>query len=174
MFVYPVLVGSDENAIAKASTMRQERYLEMAARVAQKSDMTHKHGCVIVLDDDVLCTGFNVHTIHMFHSYSIHAEVDALKKLNKKKYKNLFHKMEMYVVRIGAGRFEGTLKYSKPCEGCQKAIQKYGIQRVYYSTNYDYEKRLKIFMEEENVSNSCDSSCKSCSLVLDDKSNVTL
>lgn len=164
MWVYPFLVGSDENAIAKASSSRQERYMQWAAKVAQKSDMIHKHGCVIVLDDEILCSGFNFHTEHMFHSYSIHAEVDALKKLNKKKYRNSFNKMEMYVVRIGAGKFEGTLKYSKPCEGCQKAILKYGIHKVYYSTNYEYEERLKIIMEEENGSASCDSSeCSCCS-----------
>lgn len=122
----------------------------LASRVAQKSDMAHKHGCVIVLDDEVLSVGHNFHTEHMYHSFSIHAEVDALKKINRRKYKNVFSRMELYVVRIGCGKFEGTLKYSKPCEGCQKAIEKYGIQKIYYSTNYDYEERLKEIMTSES------------------------
>jgi deoxycytidylate deaminase len=118
--------------------------------------MTQKHGCVIVLDDEVLSVGHNYHTTHMFHSYSIHAEVDALRKLNKKKYKYLFCRMELYVVRIGSGRFINTLKYSKPCEGCQCAISKYGIQKVYYSTNWEYEEMLKSILKDQKEEVSCE------------------
>jgi len=139
MEVMPVLVGSEENAYAKSCNFRQDFYLELAAKMAQKSPMNQKHGCVIVLDDEVLSMGHNYHSTHMYHTFSIHAEVDAINKINKKKYKHMFPRMELYVVRIGTGQFQGTLKYSKPCEGCQNAIKKYGICKIYYSSNYEYE-----------------------------------
>jgi deoxycytidylate deaminase len=34
------------------------------------------------------------------------------------------------------------LKYSKPCNGCIKAIEKSGIRRVYYSSNIEFEKMM--------------------------------
>lgn len=143
MELTPIIAGSDDTTQAKTCNFRQDIYMDIAARVAQKSTMGHKHGCVIVLDDEILSIGHNRHCTHMYHTFSIHAEVDALNKINKKKYKNLFSRMELYIVRIGNGKFNQVLKYSKPCEGCQNAIQKYGINKVYYSTNYEYEEFLK-------------------------------
>lgn len=137
------LIGTEDNAIAKTSNCKQDYYMDLAAREALKSDMTQKHGCVILLDDEILSIGHNYRTTHMFHTFSIHAEIDALNKINKKKYKAVFHKMEMYVVRIGTGKFSNVLKYSKPCQGCTNAILKYGIQKVYYSTNWEYEELLR-------------------------------
>jgi deoxycytidylate deaminase len=110
-------------------------YIEKAAKLALKSTMAHKHGCVLVNDDDgmIVSQGYNRSTTIMYHTYSIHAEVDTLMKLKKKANKAILPKCIMYVVRIGP---QQELKYSKPCENCQKAILKYGIKSVYYSTGY--------------------------------------
>lgn len=119
----------DDGIAPKPSTVRQRLYLAKAARAALKSCMTHKHGCVIVASDGtVVCEGYNHHKIHMNHKYSIHAEVDALYKAKKQRWK--LADCEMYVVRIGPGR----LKYSKPCHDCAAVIERHGIRRVYYST----------------------------------------
>jgi len=63
--------------------------------------------------------------------YTIHAERAVLKALGD------FNKLRgatMVVVRYGA---YGTLEPSKPCHGCTchltKAIQQYGLRRIYYS-----------------------------------------
>jgi deoxycytidylate deaminase len=149
VFVYPVLVGSEDNESARTSNCRREHYMELASKEAQKSYMSQQHGCVIVLDNEIISVGHNRHTKQMFHCYSIHAEVDALSKINKKKYKTMFSKMEMYVVRIGKGIFSETLKYSKPCEGCEAAITKYGVQKVFYSTNWEYEEILKAMQQRQ-------------------------
>lgn len=120
----------DDGVLPKASTERQRLYMARAARMALKSIMTHKHGCVLVAADGMIVSeGYNHHKVHMSHKFSIHAEVDALHKAKKRLRKRLAE-CEMYVVRIGPGR----LKYSKPCLDCAQEIERHGIRRVYYST----------------------------------------
>jgi deoxycytidylate deaminase len=126
----------------KASTERQEYFLNVAAKVAHKSVMTHQHGAVIVLDNTIISTGYNYAYDHMCHTNSIHAEVDALIKV-KGVRKNSLTDAEMYVVRIGPNTMSNQLKYSKPCCSCQKAIAKYGIRKVYYSTSVEYNSFVK-------------------------------
>lgn len=123
---------------------KQRIFMEKAARVAMKSTMTHQHGCIIVgSDGTILYEGYNHHKFHMSHTFSIHAEVDALYKAKKGKYK--LTDCEMYVVRIGPQKFDHCLKYSKPCPNCTKEIQKNGIKRVYYSTNHEYDEYAKAY-----------------------------
>lgn len=116
----------------RPSTWRQRQFLAKAARAAQKSSMTHRHGCIIVAaDGTIVSEGFNHHRMAMSHRFSIHAEVAALHRA--KRAKTRFTDCEMYVVRLGPG--PSALKYSRPCEDCVHEITKSGIRRVYYSTN---------------------------------------
>ncbi len=124
---------------AKDSTERQRYFLNCAAKLAMKSGMGHKHGCVIVYEDEIIATGYNHHFTHMSHKYSLHAEMHAIHK-TKKKYKHLLPECELYVVRIAGKNLNNCLKYSKPCEDCSCEIKKCGIPKVYYSTNYEYER----------------------------------
>ena len=115
---------------------RQHFFMEQAVKMAKKSVMEHKHGAVIVHNNEIIATGYNYRQYYMCHGFSIHAEVDALTKLKGRK--NLLAEAELYVARIGKynpaapGAF--CLKYSKPCRECSKAILKQGIRKVYYST----------------------------------------
>jgi deoxycytidylate deaminase len=113
---------------------RQQTYIDIAMKLAQKSVMEHKHGAVIVISNEVIAMGFNHKQEFMCHQRSIHAEVDAILKV-KGRNKCLLNDAEMYVVRIGTVRMNFPLKYSKPCCECQKVIMKYGIRKVYYSVN---------------------------------------
>lgn len=134
--MYSVAPGF-EDILPKTSSERQDYFLKYAAKIAEKSIMEHKHGAIIVHENTIIATGYNYVYEHMCHNNSIHAEVDALMKV-KSKGKNILGETEMYVVRIGSRRLQRPLKYSKPCCDCQKAIRKYGIPRVYYSTNDEY------------------------------------
>ncbi len=122
--------------IAVMCNTRHQQFMEQAIKMAKKSTMEHKHGAVIVHNNEIIATGFNYRKYYMSHGFSIHAEVDALTKVKGKR--NLLSEAEMYVVRIG--RFRPTMpdsycmKYSKPCRECSKAIVKHGIRKVYYST----------------------------------------
>ncbi len=101
--------------------------MERAAKVATKSTMMHRHGCVVVASDGSVFEGYNHHGVYMSHRFSIHAEIHALYKAKKYQYPL----MEMYVVRINKS---GVLKYSRPCPECQLEILKFGIPKVYFST----------------------------------------
>lgn len=126
----------------KTSNERQSYFLDYAAKIAQKSVMEHKHGAIIVLDNEIIATGFNYLYEHMCHKNSIHAEVDALLNV-KGRRRNMLTEAEMYVVRIGPRNMDCPLKYSRPCCDCQKAIMKYGIRKVYYSTSHEYNQLVE-------------------------------
>jgi deoxycytidylate deaminase len=117
---------------------RQEYFLKKAAQLAFRSNLSQRHGCLIVnpQTDEVLSTGYNHTYIHMYHKFSCHAEYDALRKI--KKTFDLSN-AEMYVVRIGPESLGNPLKLSKPCDGCTKLILKANIGKVYYSWS-DYRK----------------------------------
>lgn len=130
---------SRDEVPAKECSDRQRYFLMCASKLAMKSCMTHKHGCVIVVGDEIIATGFNHHFTHMSHKFSLHAEMHAIHKM-KRKYKHLLSDCELYVVRIAGSKMDNCLKYSKPCPDCSNEIKKCGIRKVYYSTNYEYER----------------------------------
>lgn len=124
---------------------RQEFFLKRAADLAARSNVVHhRHGCVIVLNDDIIGEGFNYHTEHMEHQFTIHAEVAALMQFPGKK-KKILSECELYVVRIGTNGMGCPLKYSKPCVNCTRAILKAGVKRVYFSTNTEFDDMIKNF-----------------------------
>lgn len=129
-----------DDEVIKTATDKQTYFLNRAMNVAQRSTChQHKHGCVIVKNNEIIAEGFNHTNTHLYHKFSIHAEVDALSKLpHNKKY---LSDCEMYVVRINSkftNSSKNWLKFSRPCEGCSKAIHKSGLKKVYYSINEDY------------------------------------
>lgn len=112
---------------------RQEFFMRKAAQLAFKSNMGHRHGCLVVINDEIISTGYNHTKIHFYHNWSCHAEIDALRKIKR----NVdLSNAEMYVVRIGPESLGHPFKMSKPCEGCEAAILKCGIKRVYYSWSH--------------------------------------
>lgn len=133
---------------AKIMNDRQMRYLDIAASVAANSDMNHKHGAIIVYKKAIISSGYN----HCVGTMSIHAEVDAITKL-KGREKEILPDSELYVVRIGAGQFNCHLKYSKPCYNCQRFINKKGIKKTYYSTNYEYDNTIQNHIEMKKNQN---------------------
>ena len=114
-------------------------YLNEAVNYAKHSNLTHKHGCIIVFNDNIISWGHNK-THSSLKNYSIHAEIDAINKLNRKyKNKKTISKCSLYVVRIRNGfSEEDSLKMSKPCMKCANKIHKIGIRKVYYSVDSDY------------------------------------
>lgn len=114
---------------------KHQIFVERASQLAQKSPCkTHRHGCVIVKDNEIVAEGYNHHCTYLHHQFSIHAEVHALSKL--KYNRKIIPQCDMYVVRIGTDNMGNPLKFSRPCSDCTKAIEKSGIRKIYYSTNY--------------------------------------
>lgn len=126
---------------ARQCKFKQEFFFRKAMTVAQNSPcLMHRHGAVIVKDNEIVSEGFNHKKWHLYHKASVHAEIDALTKM--KHNKKLLSQCDMYVVRIGGDCMGRPLKYSKPCQDCMKAISKSGLRRVYYSTSHQYEEFL--------------------------------
>lgn len=115
---------------AKDMNERQFIFFKKAAQHAYRSNLTQRHGCVVVLNDEIISTGFNHTYVHLYHKFSLHAEVDALRKIKR----NVdLSNAELYVVRIGPESKGSPLRMSKPCDGCEKIIFKSKVGKVYYS-----------------------------------------
>ena len=127
-FMHKSIYDESDKQFSKTSNKTQQEYIDVCSRLAEKSPLTHKHGCIIVRNGKIIAKGFNSqHNI----DNSIHAEIAALKNTTKKCIgKNAI----MYVVRIGTPQHY-RLKYSKPCEKCSSFIEKFRIKKVFYSTN---------------------------------------
>jgi tRNA(Arg) A34 adenosine deaminase TadA len=102
---------------------------------AKKSNMSQKHGCVIVSKNKIIARGFNT----SYMDYSVHAEQDAVNKLKGKISKADIKNCKLYVIRIGKVSMDFPLKYSKPCPRCTRCIINAGVKTVYYSTNFEID-----------------------------------
>ena len=121
--------------ISKSLTDSQRKYLQKCARLAERSLLNQKHGCVIVhkKTGDIISQGYNCNLKNHMTVSSLHAEIAAI--CNAKK--NVINAIDcdMYIVRIGKNG-TGTLRYSKPCPRCSFVIQtQTRIKHVYYSVN---------------------------------------
>ena len=106
--------------------MRIERYFYIAKEEAIKSNMAKRHGCLLVKHNKIIAKGYNTYNQRRNDCYSRHAEVSTIMNCDINKLRDSI----LYVVRIGAC---GNYKLSKPCNRCNKIIQKYGIKTVIYS-----------------------------------------
>ena len=109
--------------------MRQDIF-DLCISNAKKSVMQHKHGAIIYRNGEIIGQGFNHVSSYMSHSWSCHAEVAAIQSCKKKDRQKL-KDSTLIVVRIGN---EESVKMSKPCVNCRLQIEKYGINKVFYST----------------------------------------
>lgn len=147
----------------KFSHLKELEYIIEAVKISFKSDMRSKHGSIIVKNGKIISQGYNRYVgINWSHNseiqgknrgkYSIHAEEDALKKADPIKLSGA----SMYVIRWRADPGDPLFMNSMPCLKCEKkirkAMEKYGLKNVFYSTEMDITvNELMIFpkMEEE-------------------------
>lgn len=124
---------------------RHQRFLLKAKEVSKNSEHQHKIGCVITNGSVILSMGFNKTTFkgrgRKFASYdtALHAERDALSKINKNEVSGL----TLYVYRETKN---GIPANSFPCDDCRKMIYELGIvKRVIYTVPYfPYYEELRI------------------------------
>lgn len=110
---------------SKKCNNKQLYFFEKASEYAKKSTvLTHKHGCVIVKNGEIISYGYNKISKSTV-AFTIHAELDALGKI-----KNKSDTYDLYVVRINSN---GDFMLSKPCDNCIKNILKTGIRYIYFS-----------------------------------------
>tara|TARA_B110000259_G_scaffold179117_1_gene218247 strand:+ start:5094 stop:5627 length:534 start_codon:yes stop_codon:yes gene_type:complete len=121
--------------------LHQKYYFDIAANIAKNSNMFQKHGVVIVYKKTIIATGYNSYSYNSKTNFSIHAEIVAINNAIKNSNKELLSDSKLYIVRIAPeSKSKYILKYSKPCLNCQKYINKFNIKKIFYSTNYEYDK----------------------------------
>lgn len=129
---------------SKLITLEQRKYIEKCLILARKSNLTQKHGCVLVKNKRIISSGYNFKIQEAFIQkqdniakktiFSVHAEISTIKKV---KNQNL-SECDMYIVRLGPeSQTCNHVKYSHPCKVCHSYIQKFNIRKVYYSVNSD-------------------------------------
>ena len=120
------------------------KYLRMALRKIESEDFSekiqHRHVAVIAKAGRILAVGRNRNKTHPESITldengdrilkSIHAELDAIFKVkNKEQLKGA----TIYVARLGRGGDPGM---SCPCTMCQALINRYGLKRAVFTTDY--------------------------------------
>jgi deoxycytidylate deaminase len=111
---------------------KQKSFLNLAVRMAETSDVTHKHGAVIVRGGRVLSLGMNrwrnrdlLDTGGDYNpNITTHAEIDALSRISDPRG------VTVYVARVGKN---GDEKFSRPCDNCAKAMIAAGVKSVVYT-----------------------------------------
>jgi len=131
----------EENVITLK--LHQKYYFNIAANIAKSSNMFQKHGAIIVYKKNIIASGYNSYSYNNKKHFSIHAEIIAINNAIKSYNKEIVRDSKLYIVRIAPEtKSEYLLKYSKPCLNCQKYINKFNIKKIFYSTNYDYDKNI--------------------------------
>lgn len=130
----------DEENVAYLK-LHQKYYFEIASNIAKSSNMFQKHGAVIVYKKTIIGTGYNSYSYSNRMNFSMHAEIVAINNVIKNYNKDILKESKLYIVRIAPeSKSKYVLKYSKPCLNCQKYINKFNIKKIFYSTNYEYDK----------------------------------
>ena len=111
-------------------------FLGIADNISKKSDAKQQMGAVIVKHKDILSKGFN-RNVSLYKvltryglMYSIHAEMDALRKIPYGEAKGA----TIYISRFGA-------RTSRPCDICKTILKKAGIKRAVF---YDEQGEIDI------------------------------
>lgn len=119
-----------------------EELIHHAKRLAQRSDIRHRHASVIFNKrGKAISDGFN--KVHPRSTTSIHAEKSAIGRSIKSRLNN-----DAYGILIIRVSYKGRLKLSAPCEDCRNAINAVGLC-IYY-TDDDEDGNEYIIKEQSN------------------------
>lgn len=101
-------------------------------KVAEASDVTHRHGAVIVKSGKPVSLGVNkwrnremiMRELDYNPNLTVHAEIDALSRVSDPRG------AVVYIARVGK---HGDEKFSRPCNNCAKALAAAGVKTVIYT-----------------------------------------
>ena len=97
-----------------------------------------KHACAITYKNRIIAIGVNklkTHPIMLIYGKNknaifLHAEMDAIVKVINSHGPDILKSCALHVMRLPQGNVLGG---SKPCVGCQRALDAFMLKEVYYS-----------------------------------------
>lgn len=119
-------------------------FLSKTAEAAGGMGMHTRLAAAVVIRNEIVAVGFNKRKTHPFqarygadeHKVYLHAETDAINRALKYCSKEELSRASLYVARVkyknGLSR-QAVWAQSKPCIGCQKAINSFGIRNVIHT-----------------------------------------
>lgn len=136
----------------KMELNRHTKFLNLLAKVA--SDIPNpirsnaRHAACVVFQNDIVSFGVNEMKSHPFQAkYSknkesvyLHAETSAIKNALKYISVSDLEKATLYVTRIkSCPNHRLHFGLSRPCSGCMRCINAFGLKQVVYSLDSGYE-----------------------------------
>jgi deoxycytidylate deaminase len=124
-------------------------FIYFAEKVARKSRMRHKIGAILVWKKQVISTGYNrwsglenEETVYgVPSSWSLHAELDCIRRGLSFLHDHKSASLTMYVVRK-------NYRLSMPCPNCTRMIfNTPNIKRIIYSNGFNDNKELEIWKQ---------------------------
>lgn len=107
-------------------TRRLDHAVSVAAMEATRGTGSFRHGAAVLNGREIVAVGRN-HDRRLAGASSIHAEIDALRKVPPRHASSL----HMVVVRVTNS---GALAQSRPCDACMRALRQFrGMRTVAYS-----------------------------------------
>jgi deoxycytidylate deaminase len=106
------------------------KFLALAHKESLKGEFRYKHGALIVRNKEILATGYNRdigfnNVLSRYGCYySIHAELDAIRKLPY----NCSDSLILYSVR-------SSLELARPCAKCLQVISRTPVKRIVFSVS---------------------------------------
>jgi deoxycytidylate deaminase len=125
---------------------RHQKYLDMLCEVAETVEPVARQrmAAAVVLKNHVISVGINKRKTHpVQQKYSkhkeaiwLHAEIDAIIGALRHISPEELSQCTMYVARVKRPDDNPNVfveGLAKPCEGCQHALEQFGIKKVYYT-----------------------------------------
>lgn len=138
----PVILGDDTHS----------RILNMLAGMATTTMPVarSRHMAALVYKGDIISLGVNRRKSHTFQakfgknkeSIYLHSETHAILQALRILSLRELSKSTLYVCRVkyaDPSKTRFIFGFSKPCQGCHRAIAEFDIRKVIYSTNVGYE-----------------------------------
>lgn len=119
--------------ILKYKNSKLDESIEKLVKLASNSSIQYRHGACLLKGNKIYSFGINrfireVCLNDQMIKFTIHAEMDALYKLDNKNVKG----MDILIIRVGRSL---KLRNSRPCNSCIEKMVQRGIRKVYYSND---------------------------------------
>lgn len=124
-----------------------KRVIDILTKMAEANPSNFKLACAITWRKSILAFGMNSYKTDPFQAKFAnkeskiykHAEIDAIKRVKNRYGEDIFPECTLYIIRLRKPH-KKSKEYirgmARPCSGCMKAIQKYKIKKVVYTTDY--------------------------------------